>query len=223
MKGPLVDDNEVTVAIRRCQAGDIEGLATLIGHFQGPAQQLAMLLIGDRDQVEDLVQDSFIQAYRAIGKFRPEAPFAPWLYRIVINLARNRQRSSRTHREVSLNLMMEQGHDAELQVVATQQSLPDPAATVEQDEVRQAMLDALAELSQLLREAIVLRYYFGYSDTEIAKIVRCQPAAVRKRIQRGMDKLEHVIQARYAWLLLSNDGSFPLSSLKKEGRPHGAA
>jgi hypothetical protein len=63
----------------------------------------------------------------------------------------------------------------------------------------------LAELSPLLREAIVLRYYFGYADAQIAMIVRCQPAAVRKRLQRGIAALERIIHERYAWLLSVTD------------------
>ena len=65
-----MDDDEVTMAIRRCQAGDMEGLSILIGHFQLPAQQFALLLTGDRTIAEDLVQDSFftgLSRYQAIS------------------------------------------------------------------------------------------------------------------------------------------------------------
>jgi RNA polymerase sigma factor (sigma-70 family) len=221
MKGLLVDDNEVMVAIRRCQAGDMDGLSILIGHFQLPAQQFALLLTGDRTVAEDLVQDSFLQAYRAIRQFQPGYTFAPWLYRIMTNASRNRRRSGRAHREVSLNLLLEHGGDADLIAGEGGYHLPDPAEVVEQDEIRRAMLAALAELSPLLREAIVLRYYFGYADAQIAMIVRCQPAAVRKRLQRGMSKLEHIIHDHYAWLLSVTDRSL-LITFTQEGRPHGA-
>ena len=99
MKGLLVDDDEVTTAIQRCQAGDIEGLATLIRQYQLPAQQFALLLTGDRSIAEDLTQDSFVQAYRAIKQFRLGSSFAPWLYRIMINASRNRHRSGQAYRE----------------------------------------------------------------------------------------------------------------------------
>lgn len=215
MKGQLVDDDAVTAAIQRCQAGDIDGWSTLIRQYQLPAQQFALLLTGDRNTAEDLTQDSFVQAYRAIRQFRLGSSFAPWLYRIMINASRNHHRSGRAHHEVSLNQMLERGGRDNLVGVQAQQ-LPDPAEAVEQDEVRRAMLAALAELSPLLREALVLRYYFGYPDAQIALIVRCQPAAVRKRLQRGISKLDHIIHEHYAWLLYDS-GTSVLVSGTQEG------
>jgi RNA polymerase sigma-70 factor, ECF subfamily len=222
MKGLRVEDDDVTVAIRRCQAGEMEGLSILIGRFQLPAQQLALLLTGDRAVADDLVQDSFLQAYRAIRQFRTGSPFAPWLYRIMTNASRNRRRSVRAHQEVSLNAMLEHGREVDLIAVAAEQHLPDPALAVEQDEVRRAMLAALAELSPLLREAIVLRYYFGYADAQIALIVGCQPATVRKRLQRGIAALERIIHERYAWLLSVTERSSLIAVTRQEDRPHGA-
>jgi RNA polymerase sigma-70 factor (ECF subfamily) len=221
MKGQLVHDDEVTAAIQRCQAGDINGWSTLIQQYQLPAQQFALLLTGDRNTAEDLTQDTFVQAYRAIRQFRLGSAFAPWLYRIMINASRNRRRSGRAHHEVSLNRMLERGGEANLMSVEALQHLSDPAEAVEHDEVRRAMLAALAQLSPLLREAIVLRYYFGYPDAQIALIVRCQPAAVRKRLQRGINKLDYIIHEHYAWLL-SDSGTSVLVSGTQEGRPHGA-
>jgi len=104
--------------------------------------------------------------------------------------------------------------------VEGEQHLPDPALAVEQGEVRRAMLAALTELSPLLREAIVLRYYFGYADAQIAMIVRCQPAAVRKRLQRGIAALERIIHERYAWLLSVTDRPFLITVAHQEDRPH---
>jgi RNA polymerase sigma-70 factor, ECF subfamily len=200
----------------------MEGLSILIRHFQLPAQQFALLLTGDRTMAEDLVQDSFLQAYRGIRRFRTGSPFAPWLYQIMTNASRNRYRSGRVHREVSLNAMLEHGREADLVAVEAEQRLPDPALAVEQGEVRRAMLAALAELSPLLREAIVLRYYFGYTDPQIAMIVGCQPAAVRKRLERGMAALQRTIHERYAWLLSGTGRSLLIVVDHQEDRPHGA-
>src|SRR5215469_9337161 len=130
MKGYWVDDDEVTMAIRRCQAGDMEGLSILIRHFQLPAQQFALLLTGDRTIAEDLVQDSFLRAYRGIRGFRAGSPFAPWLYQIMTNASRNRRRSRRTHPEVSLNEMLDHGRESDLVAVEAVQRLPDPALAV---------------------------------------------------------------------------------------------
>ena len=94
------EDND---AIRRCQRGDISGLEMLIARYQVAATRLAYLLTGDRPLAEDLVQESFLKAYHAIGKFRPEQPFASWLHRIVTNAARQHYQSAQMRHEVSLN------------------------------------------------------------------------------------------------------------------------
>jgi RNA polymerase sigma-70 factor, ECF subfamily len=222
MKGPLVEDEAITAALRSCQAGDMGGLTTLIAHFQRPAQQFAMLLTGDQALAEDIVQDTFLQAYRSIGRFQIGRPFAPWLYRILTNIARHRRRAAVMRREVSLNLMLEHGAEADIATVAARQPLPDPAEQVEHDEVRRAMLAALSELTPLLREVVVLRYYFGYADAEIAEIVRCRPATARKRLQNGLRALRHIIHEHFSWLLVDT-GSSLFITLPQEGIPHGTA
>jgi len=100
MKGVLVEDEAVTTAIRRCQAGDMGGLSVLLARYQRPAQHLALLLTGDHALAEDIVQDTFLQAYRAMGRFQVGRPFAPWLYRILTNIARHRHRCSSAGRDL---------------------------------------------------------------------------------------------------------------------------
>jgi RNA polymerase sigma-70 factor (ECF subfamily) len=94
----MVDDAE---AMRRCQQGDIAGLAALVARYQVTAVRVAFLLVRDRALAEDIVQDSFLLAYRASGRFRLGAPFAPWFYQIVLNAARQQQRAIRVCRSTS--------------------------------------------------------------------------------------------------------------------------
>ncbi|HEX9038723.1 MAG TPA: RNA polymerase sigma factor [Ktedonobacterales bacterium] len=198
-----------TDAIRRCQQGDISGLGLLVASYQVPAVRLAYLLTGDNELASDIVQDSFLLAYRGIKRFHLGEPFAPWFYRIVTNTARQRRRSARARREVSLDALAPQ---ADFQpegglVFATSRS--DPVERAEAGETRDALLSALATLPHKQREAIALRYYFGYADLEIASVLGCRLGAVQQRLHAGRASLQKAIRQRYPWLLSA--GSLPSS------------
>jgi RNA polymerase sigma-70 factor, ECF subfamily len=211
------DDPE---AIARCQRGDVEGLAALIRRYEASALRLAWLLTGDRDLAEDITQDSFIQAWQAMARFEKGRPFLPWLQRIVTNTARMRLRSARRRREVSLTALTatangagEAGEVSEgdalrkepLGVPFSQfgagEATADPEARSEWLEQRAAIGQALAALTDKQREAVALRYYFAYSDQEIATILGCPVNTARHRVYDGLHALEQVIRRRFKWLL----------------------
>jgi RNA polymerase sigma factor (sigma-70 family) len=188
---------EDTEAIRQCQQGDMNGLAHLVRRYQVPAGRLAYLLTGDRVLAEDIVQDSFLQAYRKIHKLRADHSFAPWFYRIITNLARERQRRSMNRGEISLHDLLERDELAEL----SGQHMPDPADDLERQEKRTLLFQALATLTQKQREAVVLKYYLGFRDTEIAHILDCHETAARQRLHAGLKALEKAIRRHYPALL----------------------
>lgn len=197
-------------AIQRCQQGDIGGLEPLIARYQVPALRLAYLLLGDRGAAEDVVQDSFLLAYRGIARFRLGQPFAAWLFRIVTNAARQQRRSARHRRETSLDGLpaadaeqLAGTHQPRLVFAGDAAGAADPAALAERAEERAALLAALATLPQKQREAVVLRYYCDYSDRQIAVILGCRPGTARQRLHAGRASLQQTIQRRYPWLLAS--------------------
>jgi len=188
----MTDDEE---AISLCRQGDSRGLEQLMRRYQLQAIRVAYLILGDQDAAEDAVQDGFVQAWNAIHRFDPQSAFLPWLMRIVINAARMRQRSSARRPTVSIEQI-----DPDDSMLSSDSSRDDPVARAEQAEVRDGMLQSLAALTPLQREAIVLRYYGGYDAPAIARMVGCRPDAVRRRIHDGLIVLERVIGQRYHWL-----------------------
>lgn len=195
-----------TDAIRRCQQGDIAGLSSLVARYQTPSVRLAYLLTGEADLANDIVQDSFLLAYRGIKRFRLGEPFAPWFYRIVTNAARQQQRRARHRREVSLNTFMPD--DSGAQPIGGSLDTPadsrtDPVARAEAGEARDALLAALNTLPHKQREAVVLRYYFGYTDPQIATILKCRLGTVQQRLHAGRASLQQAIRRRSPWLLSS--------------------
>lgn len=188
-------------AMRRCQLGDIGGLAELVARYQISAVRAAYLLVQDRALAEDIVQDSFLLAYGASQQFRSGAPFAPWFYRIVLNVARQHQRAARRRHEVSLNQAFARDMASNDSNVVLEMTTDEPSAHAERAEERDALLHALGMVPLKQREALVLRYYAGYRDKELAAILICPPGTVRWRLHAGLKALERVIQASYPWLL----------------------
>lgn len=197
---------EETDAIRRCQQGDITALGSLVTCYQTPGIRLAYLLTGDHELADDIVQDSFLLAYRGIKRFRLGEPFAPWFYRIVTNTARQQLRHARRRREVSLDALTPEDRDERSQGIPANLALAnraDPAERVERAETRAALLDVLATLPHKQREAVVLRYYIGYPDPQIANILGCRLGTVQQRLHAGRANLQQAIRRRYPWLLTS--------------------
>jgi RNA polymerase sigma-70 factor (ECF subfamily) len=201
----LLHTDDDAAAIRRCRSGDIRGLDALMARHQVQALRVAYLLTGNRMQAEDVVQDSFLQVFRTIKHFRPDRPFAPWLHGIVAHVARQRLRGSSRRREVSLNALSSAGSTHASDAMSTLRRAPlegsDPVEAAELAEQRRALLDALSALTQKQREAVVLRYYAGCNDRELASILGCSSGTARQRVHAGLAALERVIRERYAWLL----------------------
>jgi RNA polymerase sigma-70 factor, ECF subfamily len=184
----------------------MDALETLVERYQTHAVRIAYLLTGDRALAEDIAQDGFMQAYRNIQRFESGRPFEPWLTRIIANLACERLRSRRRLREVTLETALAHADtsshgvsDADV-TRSPHTSLVDPAARAEQMEERDAMLQALAALTHKQREAVILRYYLGYSDRECATIAGCREGAFRVRLHGALQALKRIIRQRYPWL-----------------------
>ncbi len=211
------DERDEADAIRRCQAGDIAALGLLVTRYQAPAVRLAYLLTGDHPLADDIVQDSFLLAYRGIKRFRAGHPFAPWFYRIVLNSARQQLRYARRRHEVSLDALAPD--DSATQplwphaqtALASRADADDPAGQAEASETRAALLAALATLPHKQREAVALRYFLGFPDQQIADTLGCRLGTVQQRLHAGRASLQAAIRRRSPWLLGT------LSSLPSSG------
>jgi RNA polymerase sigma-70 factor (ECF subfamily) len=192
-------------ALRRCQAGDIAGLDALVARHQLAALRIAYLLMQDRSLAEDIVQESFLLAYRHAGQFRSGTPFAPWFHRIVLNAARQHLRAATRRRETSLDLL-DPRSPQRLPVVS------DPLRHAERAEVRAAVTHVLRLLTHKQREVLVLRYYGGYKDNEIARALGLPAGTVRWRLHAALRAFDRQARSTYPWLL--EDGRAPAAILE---------
>lgn len=174
-------------SIARLKGGDIGGLAALVDAYQLQAIRTAYLIVRDRTLAEDITQSAFIRAYERIAQFDASASFGPWFLRSVANDAiKAVERGRRTD---SLDRDVEDGGQTTVLIDPT----AGPEALLEQAEDASAVWELLGRLPVRQRAAIVLRYYDGLTDLEIAERLDMPPATVRWRLFAARAKLR-------AWL-----------------------
>lgn len=173
--------------IQRCVAGDEQACVELVNEHQRMVYQLAMHLLGDQDEALDLSQEVFLRVFRTIARFRGQSALKTWIYRIVINQARNRQRWwKRRHRseQVSLDEHLEQYGDVSAPVEHVT-----PDRVFGQKELGARIRRALERLPFEQRTAIVLREIDGLSYEEIAFSLGVAVGTVKSRLTRAREAL----------------------------------
>jgi RNA polymerase sigma-70 factor, ECF subfamily len=172
--------------IQRCATGDETAFAELVAEHQRMVVQLAMNLLGDREEALDLAQDVFIRVFRTIGQFRGQSALRTWIYRIAVNQARNRHRFWRRRRrsdQVSLDAHVEAHGDFQ----SGAESGPDRIFA--QKELAARLQEALDALPFDQRTAIVLREVDGLSYDEIAFSLGVAVGTVKSRLTRARQTL----------------------------------
>ncbi|MDY6875307.1 MAG: RNA polymerase sigma factor [Chloroflexota bacterium] len=166
-------------AIARLKRGDVGGLEPLVRKYQVQAVRTAYLITRDRALAEDIVQAAFLRAYERIGQFDAGRSFGPWFLRSVVNDAV--KSVSRGKRQISLET------DSLAGLLADPN--PGPAQIAEAADLRQKVWDALGKLPPAQRAAIVLRYYLGLSEAEMAEQLACPPGTVKWRLHAARKRL----------------------------------
>ena len=183
-------------AIARLKRGDISGLEALVRKYQVQAVRAAYLIIRDRALAEDIVQAAFLRAYERIGQFDAKRPFGPWFLRSVVNDAV--KAATRRERQVPLEASAEGGE------TSLADPNPSPADLAEAAEIRQAVWTALGKLPPAQRAVIVLRYYLGLSEAEMAGELACPPGTVKWRLHAARKSLRTLL--RPLWAAVSGSG-----------------
>jgi RNA polymerase sigma-70 factor (ECF subfamily) len=169
---------DTRAAVRAAQGGSSAAVEELFNAHWAAAHRAAYLVVHDSAAAEDIAQEAFLAAIRALDRFDRRRPFAPWLHRIVVNRAIDYARSRALRREV----------DAE--------RVPEPVAGGEavgldySDEV----VAALAELPPDQRALVVMRHLLDYTPGEIADLLELPRGTVNSRLRRGLDRLEELLR-----------------------------
>ena len=156
--------------VRAAQSGSADAFDELFARHWPRAYRAACLVCGDADAAEDVTQEAFLSAIRALDRFDRRRPFGPWLHRIVVNRAIDHTRARALRREVA-------------EERAPEAVAPEPAAPDEE------LLQALSALGVEQRAVVVLRHLLGYPPAEIARLLDLPRGTVNSRLRRGLDSL----------------------------------
>jgi len=172
--------------VRLAQAGDADAYGELVTMHQAAAFRVAYVLLGSAADAEDAAQEGFVRAYLALGRFRADEPFRPWLLQVVGNEARNRRRA-RGRREGL----------AERAIAAFRgggATVPAPELEALAGETQREVRTALAGLEDGERLVVTCRYLLGLSEAETAAALGIPAGTVKSRLHRGLRRLRERLE-----------------------------
>ena len=184
-KSPIAEDN---LLISRFKQGDESAFTELIQKYSRRIYQIAWAILQNREDAEEVTQDTFIRMHRALPSFRGDSQFTTWMHTIAANLAKNKyqwNKSRGTLSNVSINASQE---DSE-QTLDLPDEHPSPQQQVLWSERSQQLQQALAEMPETYKQALLLHNVDGLQYDEIASILQCEIGTVKSRIARAREFL----------------------------------
>lgn len=182
------------VLVERAVAGDQKAYELLVIKYQRRIQRLIGRMVRDVDLVEDIAQETFIRAYRALAQFRGDAQFYTWLYRIAVNTAKKALMELKRDPTISEN-SFKSGDDDETSPLENElMSSETPEALLATKEIAEMVNAAMEALPEELRQAITLREIEGLSYEEIAELMSCPIGTVRSRIFRAREAISEKVK-----------------------------
>jgi RNA polymerase sigma-70 factor (ECF subfamily) len=166
--------------VREAQRGSSKALETLFRREWPRAYRAAYLVVHDAAAAEDIAQEAFLAAVRALDRFDRRRPFGPWMHRIVVNRAIDVARARTLRREV------------DVLAAESVEAPPDPPSLPLSD----ALLNALRRLAPEQRALVALRYLFDYTPGEIARVLDVPRGTVNSRLRRALDRLAEIVGER---------------------------
>ncbi|MGB5327807.1 MAG: RNA polymerase sigma factor RpoE [Gammaproteobacteria bacterium] len=173
--------------VKRVQAGDTGAFDLLVQKYQHKVINLVGRFVSDHAECQDIAQDAFIKAYRAINGFRGDSQFYTWLYRIAANTAKNHL-ASRARKSLGYTVDVDDAQHFEGESGLKEYANPENLLLT--DEIRQTIFTAIEKLPDDLKSAITLREIDGLSYEEIADVMDCPIGTVRSRIFRARDVID---------------------------------
>ncbi len=173
------------------QAGDHAAFDRIVTHYQDAVLNMVRKFLGQRAWVEDVAQEVFLRVFRARDKYRPEARFRTWLYRIVFNLCINETKQEKRRQAFSLD-HVDQEHSTVMDVA--DETSVNPEETMARDELANKVREVVNSLPDTQRAALVLNKYEDLSYREIASVINSTEKAVKSLLARARDKVKEKLE-----------------------------
>ena len=185
------EKNTDQALVERVQSGDKKAFDLLVLKYQQRIMKVLSRYVRDPSEVQDLAQEAFIKAYRALPNFRGDSAFYTWLYRIAINTAKNFVvAQGRRPPNDDIEATEAEQYDGE----SALKDYASPERETLRDEIRETVFKAIEELPEDLKTAITLRELEGMSYEEIAEAMDCPIGTVRSRIFRAREAIDHQLR-----------------------------
>jgi RNA polymerase sigma-70 factor, ECF subfamily len=180
-----MDATEASAVLARARQGDNDAFRALVEQHSRSAFRLAFRMMGNEQDAEDVVQESFLRAYRQLGRFESRANFGTWLYRIVANCSVDLMRSKQARHDQVRGDSLDDAGAVEL----PDANMAGPDRLAQSAEINRRVQAALRELSPLERAAFTLRHYEGRSIDEISAALGLGTSAAKHSVFRAVRKL----------------------------------
>jgi RNA polymerase sigma-70 factor (ECF subfamily) len=178
------------VFVTKARSGDTDAYRVLVERHSRALFRLAFRMTGNEQDAEDVVQESFLRAYRQLGKFDERASFGTWLYRIATNYSLDLVRSRKRR---SANLAP-QNPEMDDPILSLPSGDPNPERMTLSGEVRERVTEAMKDLSATERTAFILRHFEGMCIEEVSRVLDCQPGAAKHSVFRAVQKLRRALE-----------------------------
>lgn len=177
------------VAVKQLRNGDIKGLETLVYFYQVKAMRAAFLILRDEQLAEDVVQDTFLRLFKHIHRFDERRPFGPYLLRSVVNAALDAAQRESKQEQVSDQLEI---------IERLLQHAMTVEAQAEFNTVKHDIHRALEAISPRQRAAVVMRYYLGMSEKDMAEILNVRPGTVKWLLNAARERLRIILGRKWS-------------------------
>ncbi len=193
-EAPAPSRDTDSALVQRTVAGDPRAYELLVVKYQRRIERLIGRMVRDTDLVQDIAQETFIRAYRALGQFRGDAQFYTWLYRIAVNTAKKTLVDLRRDPVVTETALRNDDEDETSAVENELTTEETPETGLAAKEIAQAVNQAMQALPEELRQAVTLREIEGLSYEEIAEAMSCPIGTVRSRIFRAREAISQRVK-----------------------------
>jgi RNA polymerase sigma-70 factor (ECF subfamily) len=183
--------------VRQAAAGRSEAFDELVARYQDRVFNVLARMSGSAQDAEDLAQETFLKAYRALGSFRQGSKFYTWLFRIAVNTGFSKRRQEgrrRSHEGVRLDGGFENSDEGPLEAVVAERTDSDPAHHLEREQLRARVRDGLRQIDADYRNILVLRDIEGMDYDGIAETLDISTAAVKSRLHRARLEMARILK-----------------------------
>jgi len=188
-------------AVDLTRRGDPDAFRILVDRHSRAIYRLAWRMTANSHEAEDIVQDTFLRAYKQLHRFDGRAAFGTWVHRIAVNCSLDLIRSRKRRQETSLGGSPEAGANEKADdrlLLSLPASEPTPERSVQSTQIRELLAAAMEELSDMERCAFTLRHHDGLGIEEISRTLGVQPNAAKHSIFRALKKLRHILEPALA-------------------------